>query len=205
MSILTRCVLLSCLLLSTKHWGNVRTKRSSIMMTDLCTCSRSFSCISGLPPVCDSLESLPQDRKCITLSGSRTSETSLCECEGSKTYHNCNIVGSRLHELIKQVYVNVNEQGYTITAVQYNQRLHKRIRQVYVNGLPLVRATQAGRSLRHLGEKGPRHRRPGGRCGPLLVVFLRWRSGSADHTLVGFHPGSRAQGIAGTRAQRTIK
>ena len=92
MSILTRCVLLSCLLLSTKRWGNVRTKRSSIMMTDLCTCSRSFSCISGLPPVCDSLESLPQDRKCIALSGSQTSETSLCECEGSKPCHNCNAI-----------------------------------------------------------------------------------------------------------------
>ncbi len=68
-----------------------------------------------------------------------------------------------------------------------------------------LRATQAGRSLRPLGEKGPRHRRPGGRCGPHIVVFLRWHSGSADHTLVGFHPGTRAQGIAGTRAQRTIE
>ena len=111
----------------------------------------------------------------------------------------------RDRERLKQVCVNVKDQRHTTTAVQYNQRLHKRVRQVYVNGLPLVRATQAGRSLRHLGEKGPRHRRPGGRCGPHMVVFLRWHSGSADHTLVGFHPGTRAQGIAGTRAQRTIK
>ena len=67
-----------------------------------------------------------------------------------------------------------------------------------------MRATQAGRSLRHLGEKA-KASQAGRSLRTTLGGILRWHSGSADHSLVGFHPGSRAQGIAGTRAQRTIE
>ena len=115
----------------------------------------------------------------------------------------------RDRERLKQVCVNVKEQGYTITAVQYNQRLHKRNRQVYVNGLPLVRATQAGRSLRHLGEKAKASQAGRslrttlggisslalGLSGPHIGGISswhagaghRWHTGAADHQMMEFN------------------
>ena len=113
-----------------------------------------------------------------------------------------------------QVYVNVKEQGYTTIAIKSNQRLHECFKQVYVNGLPPVRATQAGRSLRHLGKRAKASQAGRslrttlggisslalGLSGPPIGGISSWRSGTgrrwhtgaADHQMMEFgRPGLR--------------
>ena len=81
--------------------------------------------------------------------------------------------------------------------------------------LPPMRASQAGRSLRHLGVNLPRHRRPGGRCGPPSITWSGRRQPPPQDTPLakghGAEEGMAAQDqvqsrwnfLAGTRAQRT--